>query len=248
MYMQCILCIALRVALCIFTEWEFEELHTWENLSRNIPTETDAQKGPLSLERLTGRALTGDGRTSPSMDVGDTFRPSLYNRHWQLTDVLSNYINEASTEEGTIEDCAVGEWIFQGNTPGDCPPWTLDMFMVITQPSAPVASISRLQDEELVLKKKLVSKKYHFTYFMSHNATNFDIPVTSFSPKVLFVNLSLLQVGGWTMLVVVQGDPLLLSTTVVGLDILAPRHPKLHALLINRLGFQLSQDSRGEQC
>jgi len=46
------------------------------------------------------------------------------------------------------------------------------------------------------------------------------------------------------MLVVVQGDPLLLSTTVVGLDILAPRHPKLHALLINRLGFQLSQDSR----
>ena len=50
------------------------------------------------------------------------------------------------------------------------------------------------------------------------------------------------------MLVVVQGDPLLLSTTVVGLDILAPRHPKLHALLINRLGFQLSQDSRGEQC
>ena len=68
--------------------------------------------------------------------------------------------------------------------------------MVITQPSAPVASISRLQDEELVLKKKLVSKKYHFTYFMSHNATNFDIPVTPFSPKVLFVNLSLLQVGG----------------------------------------------------
>ena len=50
------------------------------------------------------------------------------------------------------------------------------------------------------------------------------------------------------MLVVVQGDPLLLSTTVVGLDILAPRHPKLHALLINRLGFQLSQDSRGGQC
>ena len=49
------------------------------------------------------------------------------------------------------------------------------------------------------------------------------------------------------MLVVVQGDPLLLSTTIIGLDILAPRHPKLHALLVNRLGFQLSQDSRGEQ-
>jgi len=46
------------------------------------------------------------------------------------------------------------------------------------------------------------------------------------------------------MLVVVQGDPLLLSTTVVGLDILSPRHPKLHALLIDRLGFQLSPDSR----
>ena len=66
--------------------------------------------------------------------------------------------------------------------------------------------------------------------------------------KTCFVNLCLLQAGGWTMLVVVQGDPLLLSTTVVGLDILAPRHPKLHALLINRLGFQLSPDSRGGHC
>jgi len=46
------------------------------------------------------------------------------------------------------------------------------------------------------------------------------------------------------MLVIVQGDPLVLSTTVIGLDILAPRHPKLYGLLVNRLGFQLSQDSR----
>ena len=49
------------------------------------------------------------------------------------------------------------------------------------------------------------------------------------------------------MLVIVQGDPLLLSTTVIGLDILAPRHPKLYGLLVNRLGFQLSQESRGDQ-
>ena len=39
----------------------------------NIPTETDTQKGPLTLERQTGRGLTEDGRTSPSMDVGDTY-------------------------------------------------------------------------------------------------------------------------------------------------------------------------------
>ena len=46
------------------------------------------------------------------------------------------------------------------------------------------------------------------------------------------------------MLVVVQGDPLQLATTVVGLDILGPRHPKLHSLLVARLGFQTAPDSQ----
>merc|ERR1719431_660712 len=41
------------------------------------------------------------------------------------------------------------------------------------------------------------------------------------------------------MLVVVQGDPLALSTSLTGLDILAARHPKLHALLLDRLDFTL---------
>ena len=46
------------------------------------------------------------------------------------------------------------------------------------------------------------------------------------------------------MLVVVQGDPLQLASTVVGLDILGPRHPKLHSLLVARLGFQTAPDSQ----
>ena len=54
------------------------------------------------------------------------------------------------------------------------------------------------------------------------------------------------------MLVVVQGDPLQLASTVVGLDILGPRHPKLHSLLVARLGFQTAPDSQvgqgGDRC
>jgi len=46
------------------------------------------------------------------------------------------------------------------------------------------------------------------------------------------------------MLVVVQGDPLALSTSLTGLDILAARHPKLHALLLDRLDFTLGPDGQ----
>jgi len=46
------------------------------------------------------------------------------------------------------------------------------------------------------------------------------------------------------MLVVVQGDLTVKSCTVLGLDILAPRHPKLHNLVIGRLGFQTLSDSQ----
>ena len=42
------------------------------------------------------------------------------------------------------------------------------------------------------------------------------------------------------MLVLVRGDPAFTKTEVIGLDILAPRHPKLYALIVNRLGYDIN--------
>ena len=41
------------------------------------------------------------------------------------------------------------------------------------------------------------------------------------------------------MLVLVRGDPAFTKTEVIGLDILAPRHPNLYALIIGRLGYDI---------
>jgi hypothetical protein len=43
-----------------------------------------------------------------------------------------------------------------------------------------------------------------------------------------------------TMLVIVRGDPAFTKTEVIGLDILAPRHPKLYGLIVNRLGYDVN--------
>ncbi len=42
------------------------------------------------------------------------------------------------------------------------------------------------------------------------------------------------------MLVLVRGDPAFTKTEVIGLDILAPRHPKLYALIAGRLGLEVN--------
>ena len=42
------------------------------------------------------------------------------------------------------------------------------------------------------------------------------------------------------MLVLVRGDPAFTKTEVIGLDILAPRHPKLYALIVGRLGYDVN--------
>ena len=42
-----------------------------------------------------------------------------------------------------------------------------------------------------------------------------------------------------TMLVLVRGDPAFTKTEVIGLDILAPRHPNLYALIVGRLGYDI---------
>ena len=234
-----------RICNVIRIKWKIEEFHLGESHGIFQQKRTPHRRVHLTYSRgrQTGREWTESGLASPSMDVGHLL---LTFPLQQLPDVLSNYIKEqASTEEVTLEDCAVGEWIFQGNRRLS----TLDLGHVHGDHSTFSASCLYFKTSRWRIgsqEEALCNKNVHFTQSMSHNATNFD--PSNISPKILFVNLCLLQVGGWTMLVVVQGDPLLLSTTVVGLDILAPRHPKLHALLINRLGFQLSPDSRGGHC
>ena len=52
----------------------------------------------------------------------------------------------------------------------------------------------------------------------------------------------MLQAG---MFVVVRGDPGTPRSEVFGLDILAPRHPKLYALIVERLGFSLDPNNAG---
>jgi hypothetical protein len=42
------------------------------------------------------------------------------------------------------------------------------------------------------------------------------------------------------MLVIVRGDPAYTKTEVIGLDIMAPRHPKLYALIVQRLGYDIN--------
>lgn len=42
------------------------------------------------------------------------------------------------------------------------------------------------------------------------------------------------------MLVLVRGDPAFTKTEVIGLDILAPRHPKLYSLIVSRLGYEIN--------
>lgn len=42
------------------------------------------------------------------------------------------------------------------------------------------------------------------------------------------------------MLVLVRGDPAFTKTEVIGLDILAPRHPKLYSLIVGRLGYEIN--------
>jgi len=42
------------------------------------------------------------------------------------------------------------------------------------------------------------------------------------------------------MLVLVRGDPAFTKTEVIGLDILAPRHPKLYSLIVGRLGYDIN--------
>ena len=37
----------------------------------------------------------------------------------------------------------------------------------------------------------------------------------------------------------VRGDPAFTKTEVIGLDILAPRHPNLYALIVGRLGYDI---------
>ena len=47
------------------------------------------------------------------------------------------------------------------------------------------------------------------------------------------------------MFVLVRGDPGTPRSEVFGLDILAPRHPKLYALIVERLGFSLDPNNAG---
>ena len=42
------------------------------------------------------------------------------------------------------------------------------------------------------------------------------------------------------MLLLVRGDPAFTKTEVIGLDILAPRHPKLYSLIVGRLGYEIN--------
>eukprot|EP00088_Acartia_fossae_P030552 TRINITY_DN31557_c0_g1_i1.p1 TRINITY_DN31557_c0_g1~~TRINITY_DN31557_c0_g1_i1.p1 ORF type:complete len:106 (-),score=7.32 TRINITY_DN31557_c0_g1_i1:214-531(-) len=45
------------------------------------------------------------------------------------------------------------------------------------------------------------------------------------------------------MFVLLRGDPCLPQCQVVGLDILATRHPKLFSLIVDRMGFELGQNN-----
>ena len=45
------------------------------------------------------------------------------------------------------------------------------------------------------------------------------------------------------MLVLVRGDPAFTKTEVIGLDILAPRHPKLYSLIVGRLGYDINANT-----
>ena len=42
------------------------------------------------------------------------------------------------------------------------------------------------------------------------------------------------------MLVLVRGDPAFTKTEVIGLDILAPRQPKLYGQVVNGLGYSVN--------
>ena len=99
------------------------------------------------------------------------------------------HTKESSTEEVPLEDCSVGEWIFQGN-------WrlsTLDLGHVHGDHST--FSASRLyyknsrwrigcQEEAILLKM------FHFPLIMSHLATNFD--PTIIPGKMLYLLTSVL--------------------------------------------------------
>jgi len=45
------------------------------------------------------------------------------------------------------------------------------------------------------------------------------------------------------MLVLVRGDPAFTKTELIGLDILAPRHPKLYSLIVGRLGYDINSNT-----
>ena len=47
----------------------------------------------------------------------------------------------------------------------------------------------------------------------------------------------------FVMLVLVRGDPAFTKTEVIGLDILAPRHPKLYSLIVGRLGYDINTNT-----
>ena len=55
----------------------------------------------------------------------------------------------------------------------------------------------------------------------------------------------LMKISGllFVMLVLVRGDPAFTKTEVIGLDILAPRHPKLYSLIVGRLGYDINTNT-----
>ena len=75
-----------------------------------------------------------------------------------------------------------------------------------------------------------------------------NIPYSNVSLALLHTNIfyKMPHLTGlllFVMLVLVRGDPAFTKTEVIGLDILAPRHPKLYSLIVGRLGYDINTNT-----
>jgi hypothetical protein len=78
------------------------------------------------------------------------------------------------------------------------------------------------------------------TFFRSHISSRFDIESDLDLAASGVVRQPEVEAEAAIMLVLVRGDPAFTKTEVIGLDILAPRHPKLYSLIVGRLGYEIN--------
>ena len=94
-----------------------------------------------------------------------------------------NYIQEVSTEEVMLEDCALGEWIFQGNRIlstldlGQCPWWSLNL-----QRQSPLFQDFKMKN--WLSRRRIFWQKMFISLNSCHIMQQSLIPVISLSSKI----------------------------------------------------------------